>query len=46
LDAFLANLNASRVVFLGTIDYTEPSKDAFLREVLPRAEAAGVLQME
>jgi hypothetical protein len=46
LDAFLVNLNASRVVFLGTIDYTEPTKDAFLREMLPRAEAAGVLQME
>jgi hypothetical protein len=46
LDAFLASLNASRVVFLQTIDRTDPSEDAFLREVLPRAEAAGILQIE
>jgi hypothetical protein len=33
-------------VFLQTIDRTDPSEDAFLREVLPRAEAAGILQIE
>ncbi|KAJ7856645.1 hypothetical protein B0H14DRAFT_709813 [Mycena olivaceomarginata] len=46
LDAFLASLNASRVVFFETIDRTDPSEDTCLRRVLPRAEAAGILQIE